>query len=63
MFGSYKENYNINGILYSAVVNFVSNTLYLYGRGMKLSMPLDEYTEFKGNMEGFIIHKIKESTM
>lgn len=56
MFGAYKEDYLINGEKFTASANFISETLYIFSRGLSKRHSLDEYTNFEGNMEDFIKH-------
>ena len=56
----HKETYNINGKNYEAEAHFNTNKLYLRGTHTFLKFPLDEYTEFHGNMRDFVKSKVGE---
>jgi len=57
---THKENYEVDGKLYSAVVDFLNETVSIvFGTSEIFKDDLKVYESFKGNMEMFVKAKTK----
>lgn len=59
LIGVHKEKFKVHGKEITAVANFVTDRLHIYGHGVNLSMPLMDYTNFEGNMQDFLEYQLK----
>jgi len=55
---THEEIFEINNCFYKVMVDFSKEIGFINWKGGKLKFNLDEYTEFDGNMEAFVLLKI-----
>jgi len=58
MFNVAKEVYLIDGKPFTAVVDFINDTIHIYGGQFSFKCPMDDYLDFEGCMKDFVTHKI-----
>ena len=60
-----RKNYTINGRKYTVKCNFVTDLIHCEKKNgtTVFDTTLDEYTNFEGNLEKFITHKVSPQTL
>ena len=53
--GLHRERHTINGQPCEAVADFNADKVIMRRRGMSVTVPMDKYTKFVGNMRDFVI--------
>lgn len=53
--GVHRERYTVNGQPCEAVADFANDRVTMRRRGMSVTVPMDKYTNFVGNMRDFVI--------
>ena len=57
-FAEHTETYEINGIRYKAIANFVTEQLFIKWPGGFFKGPLSDYDEYDGDMESYVTDKV-----
>ena len=54
----HKETYKINGEFFTVIADFLKDVLFIKWKTGSMKFPLDDYTNFEGNMETFVKSKV-----
>lgn len=59
-FHLHRERYTINKQPVDTIANFLNETVTIHTRGFSKTFPLEDYTNFEGDMKSFATVKINE---